>query len=121
MLSIVIPSYKDPLLHKTIDSLLENAMGEVEVIPVLDGYWPQNVLRKIPGSKSCIWKNRGMRRAINAGIDVARGEFLMRSVLAYCGFVNKDDKWFITREDINFTRAWARHELLAYDYFDKVF
>lgn len=32
MISIIIPSYKDPLLHKTIDSLFENAEGEIEVI-----------------------------------------------------------------------------------------
>lgn len=41
MLSVIIPSWKDPLLQKTIDSLLENAGGEIEIIAVLDGYWPE--------------------------------------------------------------------------------
>ena len=45
LLSIVIPSYKDPLLHKTVDSLLENAVGDIEIIVTLDGYWPDVPLK----------------------------------------------------------------------------
>lgn len=80
MLSVVIPSYKDPLLHKTIDSLLENARGEIEVIPVLDGYWPDQKIKDDPRVKVVhLGKNRGMRGAINAGVAVAQGEYLMRT------------------------------------------
>jgi len=39
MLSVIIPSYKDPLIKNTVESLLENAEGELEVNVVLDGYW----------------------------------------------------------------------------------
>lgn len=80
MLSIVIPSYKDPLLHKTIDSLLENAEGEIEIIPVLDGYWPKIPIKDDPRIKVVhLGKTRGMRGAINAGVAVAKGEWLMRT------------------------------------------
>jgi glycosyltransferase involved in cell wall biosynthesis len=80
MLSIVIPSYKDPLLQKTIDSLLENAEGEIEIIAILDGYWPNPPLRDDKRLKIIhLGKNRGMRGAINAGVDIAKGEFLMRT------------------------------------------
>ena len=80
MLSIVIPSYKDPLLHKTIDSLLENAEGEIEVIPVLDGYWPTTPIKDDPRVKVVhLGKNQGMRNAINAGVQVSRGKYLMRT------------------------------------------
>lgn len=80
MLSIVIPSYKDPLLHPTIDSLLDNAEGEIEIIVVLDGYWPEKSIRQDPRVRIIhLGQNRGMRRAINAGVDIARGEFLMRN------------------------------------------
>jgi glycosyltransferase involved in cell wall biosynthesis len=79
MLSIVIPSYKDPLLQKTIDSLLENARGEVEVVAVLDGYWPEIPLKEDSRVKIVhLGKNRGMRGAINAGVLVSKGEFIMR-------------------------------------------
>ena len=80
-LSVIIPSYKDPLLHKTIDSLLENSRlgSAVEVIAVLDGYWPTQVIKDDPRVKVLhLGKNRGMRGAINAGILVSIGEFLMR-------------------------------------------
>lgn len=79
MLSVIIPSYKDPLLHKTIDSLLDNAKGEIEVVVVLDGYWP---VVPIKDDKRIVivhlGKNRGMRGAINAGVLASKGEFLMR-------------------------------------------
>lgn len=80
MLSVIIPSYKDPLLQKTIDSLLENAEGEIEIIPVLDGYWPVPALKEDPRVKILhLEKNRGMRGAINAGVAVSKGEYIMRT------------------------------------------
>lgn len=77
-LSCIVPSYKDPLLQKTINSLLENAEGEIEIIAVLDGYW--QALKDDPRVRIVhLGKNRGMRGAINAGVAVSRGEFIMRS------------------------------------------
>jgi glycosyltransferase involved in cell wall biosynthesis len=86
MLSVVIPSYKDPLLHKTIQSLLDNATGEIEIIPVLDGYWPTEPITNDPRVRVVhLGGNVGMRRAINAGVSVARGDFLMRTD-EHCSF-----------------------------------
>ena len=78
MLSIVIPSHNDIYLQKTIDDLLANARGEIEIIAVLDGYWtkPRNDDRvRIVH----LGKNRGMRGAINAGVSVSRGKYIMRT------------------------------------------
>jgi len=81
-LSVIIPSYRDPLLEKTIKDILEKSeLGdEIEIIACLDGYWPPAEL--IIDDKRVIYlhlgKNRGMRRAINAGVDIAKGEYLMR-------------------------------------------
>jgi GT2 family glycosyltransferase len=80
-LSVVIPSWKDPLLHKTIDSLLENsALGnDIEVIAVLDGYWPVTEIKDDPRVKVVhLGTNMGMRGAINAGVLVGTGEYVMR-------------------------------------------
>ncbi|MFA5163929.1 MAG: glycosyltransferase family 2 protein, partial [Patescibacteria group bacterium] len=91
-LSVVIPSYKDPLLHKTIDSLLDNAQGEIEIIPVLDGYWPDQPIKKDPRIKVLhLGKNRGMRGAINAGVLASRGEYIMRTD-EHCSFGHGFDK-----------------------------
>ena len=87
-LSVVIPSYKDPLLIKTINSLLENSElgNKLEVIATLDGYWPSFELVDDPRVKYVhLGKNRGMRRAINAAIAVARGEYIMRTD-EHCSF-----------------------------------
>ncbi len=81
-LSVVIPSYKDPLLIKTIDSLLTTSgLGDrIEIIAVFDGYWPSFELREDPRVRYIhLGRNRGMRGAINAGVTAARGEFLMRT------------------------------------------
>lgn len=86
MLSIIIPSYKDPLLHKTIESLLQNAEGEIEIIPVLDGYWPATPLINDERVRVLhLGGNLGMRRAINAGIAISRGDYLMRTD-EHCSF-----------------------------------
>lgn len=80
-LSAVIPSYKDPYLQPTIDSILENSgLGDdIEVIAVLDGYWISE-LKPDPRVKLLhLGRNRGMRDAINAGVAMAQGEFLMRA------------------------------------------
>jgi len=80
-LSVIIPSYKDVLLVKTIGSLLENSeLGDqLEIIAVLDGYWPDFELVQDPRVRYVhLGKNVGMREAINSGVRVSRGTFLMR-------------------------------------------
>jgi len=80
-LSVVIPDWKDPYLIKTIDDLLKNSeLGDqLEIIAVIDGYEPTFELRQDPHVKYVkLGRNRGMRGAICAGVDVAKGEFFMR-------------------------------------------
>ena len=105
LVSVVIPSYKDPLLHKTIDSLLENAEGNIEIIPVLDGYWPDKQIKNNDRVKVVhLGKNSGMREAINAGVRVASGEYIMRTD-EHCMFgkgydriltADIEDNWIVT-------------------------
>jgi len=93
-LSVVIPSYKDPYLIKTINSLLENSQlgDQLEIIVCLDGYWPSFELPDDPRVNFVhLGKNRGMRGAINAGMSVATGEFMMR-LDEHCSFGKGYDK-----------------------------
>ena len=77
-LSVIVPSYKDPLLSKTIQSILDNSVNTIEVIPVLDGYTDE--LPNDPRVKPIILsENKGMRGATNAGLSVAIGDFIMKS------------------------------------------
>ena len=103
MLSVVIPSYKDPWLHKTVRSILDNAVGEVEIICVLDGYWTMPVDDKRVKVLH-LGANRGMRDAINAGVAISSGEYIMRTD-EHCSFAkgfdlaitdNMEDDWIVT-------------------------
>jgi GT2 family glycosyltransferase len=127
-LSVIIPSYRDPLLIKTIDSLLAtSALGDrLEIIAVLDGYWPSFELREDPRVRYIhLGKNRGMRGAINAGVQAARGEFLLRSD-EHCLFAQGFDKamvdvcqpnWIITaRRYFLDPKRWAVMDLPYIDY-----
>ncbi len=80
MLSIIIPAYREPFLNKTIDSLLENATREIEILPVIDGYIPSEPIRQDPRVKVIELEQNtcGMRGAINAGLTKATGDFLMK-------------------------------------------
>lgn len=88
-ISVVIPSRNEQFLSRTIQDLLSNATSEIEVIAVLDGYWPE-------AHKTAHWSTpaiiedkrvhyihfpepRGMRAAINAGVDIAKGEYILKS------------------------------------------
>lgn len=94
-LSVIIPSYKDPLLSKTIGSILSGSQlgDKLEVIAVLDGYWPpaESIVLDSRVRYIHLGGNRGMRGAINTGVSVARGEFLMRTD-EHCMFCEGFDK-----------------------------
>lgn len=89
--SIIIPSRNEQFLGKTVNDLLEKG-GDVEVIAVLDGYWPDPPLvsdkRLVVLHKG---KSQGMRRAINDAEQVATGEWLMK-VDAHCMFAEGYDE-----------------------------
>lgn len=70
-LSIIIPYWREPYLDKTITSLKDNAVTEIEVLAE-------------EGSK-------GMRAAINEGLKKAKGEFIMK-IDAHCAVAKGFDK-----------------------------
>lgn len=80
MISIIIPSRNEMFLHNTLKDLLSKAEGDIEILAVLDGYWPpaQEVIND-PRLKYLHKGNaEGMRRAINNASSIAKGEYLMK-------------------------------------------
>jgi len=77
--SVIIPARKEPYLQQTIDDLFAKAKESIEVIVVLDGYWPEPALKDNP-NLVIIHKTEadGMRSAINSAADVSTGHFLMK-------------------------------------------
>jgi glycosyltransferase involved in cell wall biosynthesis len=78
--------FQQQLLAKTVDDLISKAAGNFEVIVVLEGYWPDPPLRDY--SNLVVIHHgqaKGMRQAINAGVSIARGDYLLNSD-AHCMF-----------------------------------
>lgn len=82
MVSIIIPSRSDQWLQKTVDDLFAKAQGEIEIIVVYDGRWANPILRDDPRLVQIhhgeLFNNYGMRASINAGMSIARGEYVMK-------------------------------------------
>lgn len=84
--SIVIPARNEQFLQNTIRSMLENARGQIEIIVVLDGYWPNPQIEE-DGRVIFIHRSepQGMRPAINAAVAIARGKYVLKAD-AHCLF-----------------------------------
>ena len=82
MISVIISSRSNLYLQKTVDDVLNKAKGEVEVIVVLDGYWPEVLLkddkRVIVIHHGELRSNFGLRTSVNRGVAVSRGEYIMK-------------------------------------------
>jgi len=82
--SIIIPARNEPFLSKTVDSLIKNATGEIEVIAVMADYKEDPELRN---HKDLIAVRMGsvvgMRSLINAGVRISSGKYLMK-IDAHC-------------------------------------
>lgn len=78
--SIIIPSRNEPYLQKTVQDILQKATGDIEVIAVLDGYWPKP--EEIVDDVRVIYLHhgeaKGMRAAINHGVAVSRSEYILK-------------------------------------------
>jgi len=79
-LSAIIPARNERFLTPTIRDLLEKARGDIEVIAVLEGYWPSDdeIVNDPRVHYLHFAQPRGMRGALNAGVAISRGEFVMK-------------------------------------------
>jgi len=95
MISVVIPARNEPYLQRTIDDILEKSTDEIEIIAVLDGYWPKPSLKN--HKQVVIVHNpepKGMRWSINDGVKVASGKFILKCD-GHCCFAPGFDKQLI--------------------------
>lgn len=90
--SVIIPSRNEQFLPNTIEDVVKKAAGEIEVIAVLDGYWPETPLPDYPNLIICHrGKAMGMRASINAAVAIANGEYLLKTD-AHCMFAEGFDE-----------------------------
>jgi glycosyltransferase involved in cell wall biosynthesis len=80
MLSIIIPARNEIYLQKTIENILANAEGEIEILVMLDGYLPDPPIDT--KDKRVVFvhykDNIGQRKCINAGVRLAVGKYIMK-------------------------------------------
>jgi glycosyltransferase involved in cell wall biosynthesis len=119
--SVLIPSRNERFLVPTVRDVLSRAAGDIEVIVILDGYWPDPPL---PDDARLHILHRGqalgMRPALNAAAAVATGEFLLKTD-AHCRWPDGYDvalkadylesNWILTpRRFALDAEAWAIEE-----------
>lgn len=96
MLSVIIPSRNEKFLQKTIQGLLKSAGGDIEIIAVLDGYWPESA--ELVEDKRVIYLHRGkahgMRDGINSALAISSGEWVMK-IDAHCMVADGYDRVLI--------------------------
>ena len=103
-LSVIIPSRNEKYLPNTIDDIFSKAVGDIEILVILDGYWPDPPLKN---DKRLILihlaESKGLRPGVNAGAEIAKGKYLMKCD-AHCMFeqgfdeiLKKDceDNWLV--------------------------
>lgn len=135
-LTIVIPARHELYLAQTVADILAKATGDIEIVLVLDNYWPDPMIPDDPRLKVVHWsRRRGMRAAINAAAEIGTGEYLLK-VDAHCMFAQGfdevlkadcDDHWLVVpRRHALDADAWdvkdkppVDYEYLAYPAIDE--
>jgi glycosyltransferase involved in cell wall biosynthesis len=103
-------------LQRTIDDILENAKSEVEVIAVLDGYWPQPPVYDHP--KVVVVHHTepiGQRAATNEGVRISQAKFVMK-VDGHCAFDKGFDVKLMQDYEDDWTLVPLMYNLHAFDW-----
>jgi glycosyltransferase involved in cell wall biosynthesis len=77
--SVIIPSINCRFASRTVADIFAKATGEIEVIIILDNYWPDPPIKEHP-NLTVVYKGirTGMRNSINIGASIATGKYLMK-------------------------------------------
>lgn len=110
-LSIIIPSRQERFFQHTIDDILAKARGDIEILQVLDGYWPTVPLSTDPRVHTLHNGDpEGMRPAINAAVSMAKGQYLMK-IDAHCMLAEGFDVTLLAEIEDNWIVVPRRYAL----------
>ena len=78
--SVIIPGRCEQYFQATVDSTLANAKGDIEVIPVIDGYEPDPplVFKDDRVKPIFLEESIGQRAAYNLGVEYSSGDYIMK-------------------------------------------
>lgn len=77
--SIIIPSRNEQFLVRTVADVLQKAGGDIEVIPVLDGYWEKELPEDPRVRPLHHGEALGMRPSINHAARIATGDYFLKA------------------------------------------
>ena len=109
-LSIIIPSYNELYLDKTIQDILKKAEGDIEIFVNLDGNIPKKLVRDKRVHYTHHQKPIGMRGGINEGLERAKSKFIMKCD-AHCAFAKGFDEALKRDCQKNWLMIPRRHSL----------
>lgn len=113
MVSVLIPARYEPteLIQRTIDSVLHNAAGDIEVIVGLDGYWPSPIINDHP-NVIILHESKpiGMRQLIMNMMRISHGRYIMKCD-AHCHFCPGFDKILLADCDDNWVCTLRQYSL----------
>ncbi len=114
MLSICIPSKGEKFLNQTIKDVLENATGEIEVFPVLDGYEPDELIEdsRVKYIRLPSTPEMKKRHGVNEMVRQSRGDYVM-SLDAHCLVAKGFDEQLAKDHQSNWVQIPRRHRLDA--------
>jgi len=114
MLTVIIPSRNERFLNETINDVLKNATTEIEIIPILDGYEPEELIDD-PKVKYIRLENNYFlqkRHGINKAVELAKGEYVM-ALDAHCMVDKGFDEVLIRDHQPNWVQVPRRLRLDA--------
>jgi glycosyltransferase involved in cell wall biosynthesis len=112
-LSIIIPAKNELFLFQTVEDIYQKAQGDIEVIVVLDGYWPTQM--PLDHKNLTLLHHgygMGMRTSINDAASIARGKFLLKCD-GHCMFAEGFDETVTKECEDNWVVVPRRHSLDA--------
>ena len=114
MLSICIPSKGEKFLNQTIKDVLENATGEIEVFPVLDGYEPDELIEdsRVKYIRLPATPEMKKRHGVNEMVRQSKGDYVM-SLDAHCLVAKGFDEQLAKDHKPNWVQIPRRHRLDA--------
>lgn len=108
--SVIIPSYRDPHLARTIESVLAAAKEPIEIIVYLDHFVPSELKRDNRVLYLMSLENVGMRRAINESVKISSGEYIMK-LDSHCGIIDGFDVILKSQTEKDWVSIPAKYNL----------
>lgn len=110
-LSVIIPSRNERFMPETVNDIFAKAVGDIEVIVVLEGGVPEQLPKKNKNLSYIVNDPaKGMRSAINAAAKAAIGEYLLKCD-AHCMFALGFDEVLKADMQHNWIVIPRRHSL----------